>query len=186
MCVSAYLPAPTATLPSTGPEHLFQLNQQFTTLLENLTFTGALALISLYCNYLFTHLPLHQTANSPHPPEDRRRAVSDAPHKRAHSRRSRNVHGKDEDGGCDVESLKIQFVKVIRSLVESFNLSRSKYLLNVLSWVLCVVLGEIKASDPPFIQSFVHSLIHSTKRHLSLLYAGALGQSDSSDLGPTP
>lgn len=178
MCVFAYLPAPTATLPSTGPEHLFQLNQQFTTLLENLTVTGALALISLYCNYLFTHLPLHQTANSPHPPEDRRRAVSDASHKRAHSRRSSNVHGKDEDGGCGIESFKIQFVQVIHSFTESFNLSRSKYLLNVLSWVLCVVLGEIKASDPSFIQSFIHSLIYSTKRHLSLLYAGALGQSD--------
>ena len=144
MCVFAYLPAPTATLPSTGPEHLFQLNQQFTTLLENLVFTGVLALISLYCNYLFTHLPLHQTVNSPHPPEDRRRAVSDSSHSRAHSRCSRNVHGKDEDGGCGVESFKIQFVQVIHSFMESFNLSRSKYLLNVLSWVLCVVLGEIQ------------------------------------------
>ena len=51
----------------------------------------------------------------------------------------------------------------IHSFPESFNLSRSKYLLSVLSWMLCVVL----AGDSRYLihHSFIHS--HSFNKDAS-------------------
>ena len=67
MCVLAYLPAPTVTLPSTGPRASLSSQPAVRSTPEHPVCTGAVALIPLNCNYLFTHLPLCQTVNSPHP-----------------------------------------------------------------------------------------------------------------------
>ena len=52
------------------------------------------------------------------------------------------------------------FIQIIHSFLESFNLSRNKYLLNVLSWMLCMVL----AGNSRYLihHSFIHS--HSFKK----------------------
>lgn len=71
--------------------------------------------------------------------------------------------------------------QLIHSFTESFSLSGSKDLLNVLSWALCGLGGKLKVANT----WFIHSLAHSTKMRVGLLSAGTLGQSDGSDSAST-
>lgn len=119
LCVFACLHAPTTALPSTGPEHLHQLPA-----LKNLEFTGVLALISQYCNYLFTHLPLRQTVNSPHPPQGRHCAVLGS-----HLTYRYTVGAQEMcTEGMRMEDVKLSHLKFIcscHSFIKSFNLEAS-------------------------------------------------------------
>ena len=63
MCVFAYLPAPTVTVPSPGPGASLLSQPAVRSTPEHPVCTGALALIPLDCSDSFTHLPLCQTVN---------------------------------------------------------------------------------------------------------------------------
>ena len=154
MCVLAYLPAPTVTLPRTDPRASLSSQPAVRSTPEHPVGTGAVALIPLNCNYLFTHLPLCQTVNCPppDPPEDGRHAVSDSSHVPAHSRCLGNGPGKDED-------VELSHAKVIysnHSFIPGVIQSISKQIPVECSELDAVHgLGRgFKVSDPSFIHSF--------------------------------
>lgn len=154
MCVFAYLPAPTVTVPSPGPGASLSSQPGVRSTPEHPVCTGVLALIPLSCSDSFTHLPLGQTVNlpPPRPPEDGRHTVSDSSHIRAHNRCSGNGPGKDED-------VQLSHAKVIRSnhsFIPGVIQSISKQMPVECSEPDAVrgLGGGFKVSDP----SFIHSL----------------------------